>query len=269
VAELEARLGVTLVARTTRRASLTEAGERVLIRALRIVEQAEAAYEEAGDARAGLRGRLRISAPLSFSLLYLSPILPDFLRAYPEIVVDLDLQDRTVDLIGDGFDAAVRIRALEDSSLVARPLAPVRPHLVGAPSYFALRGRPERPEDLRGHHCFLYANLAAGGLWRFTAPGGEAVAVRIEPRLQYNNGDIVGTSVRAGLGLALQPDFLCWEDLCAGRIEAAMCDWRAPEAMLHVLTPAARAQSAKLRAFSDFMHDHFGGGRAPWLAYRS
>lgn len=266
VAELEAGLGVALVARTTRRATLTEAGERLLTRAQRILEEAEAAREEAGEARANPRGRLRIAAPLSFGIRYLGPLIPEFLAAFPDIQLELSFSDETVDLVGEGFDAAVRVRILEDSSLVARKLAPVRTRVVASCAYWQARGKPQRPEDLAMHACFHYANATGGTNWRFDGPSGAKATVRIQPRLVYDNADAIGPALCAGLGVARQPDFIAFTDINAGRLEPVLDDWAGPEAWLHVLTPPGRAAPRKLRAFSDFMHDHFGGGRAPWLA---
>ncbi len=263
VAELEAALGVPLVARTTRRAALTEAGVRVLARAQRMIEEAECAMEEAGEARHSPRGSLKVSAPLTFAILYLRPVLQSFLRAYPDILLDLHLEDRPVDLIGENYDAALRISAMEDSSLIARRLAPVRVSVVGAPAYFAARGRPRRPEDFAAHSCFVYANLAAP-IWRFTGPDGERVQVRVEPRLRYNNGDVIECLLRDGLGVALQPDFIYWRDVQEGALEIVLPEWRAPDLQLHLLTAPGPAQTRRLKAWSDFLHDHFGAGRAPW-----
>ena len=265
VAELEAGLGVALVARTTRRAALTEAGERTLVRALRIIEEADAARDEAMEARASPKGRLRLSAPITFGVRYLAPLLPDFLTAYPDIDLDLALADKTVDLIGEGFDAAVRIRTLEDSSLIARKLAPVRGHIVAAPAYWAAHGKPKRPEDLAKHVCFSYANVANATLWRFDAADGERVTVRVESRITYDNADAIEPALCAGVGLARQPDFIAWKDMRSGRLDTALEEWAGTEMWLHLLTPPGRGAPKKLRAFSDFMHDHFGGGRAPWV----
>ena len=266
VAELEAGLGVALVARTTRRAALTEAGEATLVRAQRIIEEAAAARDEAVEARSSPKGRLRISAPITFGVHYLAALLPDFLTTYPDIDLDLALADKTVDLIGEGFDAAVRIRALEDSSMVARKLAPVRTHVVAAPAYWAAHGKPQRPEELARHVCFTYANLQNSTLWRFEGPGDERVSVRVEPRFTYDNADAIGPALCAAIGLARQPDFIAWRDIASGRLETAREAWTTPESWLHVLTPPGRGAPKTLRAFSDFMHDHFGGGRAPWVA---
>lgn len=265
VSELERRLGVTLFARTTRKLALTEAGEAVLRRARRMVEEAEAAVEEAAEGRSALSGRLRIAAPLTFATRWLAPALPDFLAAHRDIQLELDLDDRRTDLIADGFDAALRISALEDSSLTARQLAPVRLHVVASPAYWAIRGRPERPEDLALHACFRYANLPTGSLWRFHHRDGSEARVRVTGPLCVNNGDAELPALRAGLGAARLPDFIVQPDLDAGLLETVLADWSGDALMLHLLTPPGRSASRRLRAFSDFLFERFGAGRAPWL----
>ncbi len=269
VAELEADLGVALLARTTRRTHLTEAGRRVLQRALRIVAEAQAAREEASDARTEPRGLLKVAAPTSFGIGYIGPIVAEFMGLYPEIDIDLSLSDLAVDLIADGYDIAVRIGAMPDSSLVARKLSPARRLLVASPAYLSARGRPTRPEDLSAHACFLYAHQPGAPFWRFAGPDGAKANVRVEPRLRYDNGDVIHAAVLAGQGLALQPDFLIWRDVAAGRLEIVLADWVLEPLSLHLLTPPGRVAPRKVRVFSDFVADRFGGARAPWLALDS
>jgi DNA-binding transcriptional LysR family regulator len=265
IAELERALGVALFARTTRKQAMTEAGARILKRAQRILEEAEAIELEANETRANPRGRLRVAAPLTFTLRHLAAILPDFLKAYPDIQLELDLDDRTIDLISDGFDIALRIGPMPDSSLMARRIAPVKLHVVAAPSYWRARGKPERPEDLALHACFRYANQASGDFWRFTGAKGEDVRVRVEGPLCVNNGDVELPALCAGLGVALLPDFITHAEVAAGRLEVAMPYWRGPDLWLHVLTPPGRTTTRRVRAFSDFVVEHFGAGRAAWV----
>ena len=265
IAELEAGLGVTLLSRTTRRASLTEAGEQVLRRAQRILEEAEGAVDEAREVGALARGRLKIAAPLGFGLRYLAPALPDFFTAYPDIALEISFDDRTIDLVAGGFDAALRIGAMPDSSLTARKFAPVSIHLVAAPAYWATRGKPNHPDDLAKHACIRYANEGSGRIWRFTDVTGTTVAVRVDGPLCVNNGDVEMPTLCAGFGVARLPDFLIWPEVKAGRLETALEAWRGAPMHLHLLTPPGRTQPRRLRAFSDFLYGLFGGGRAPWL----
>jgi len=264
VAQLERELGVALVARTTRKTSLTETGERVLRRAQRMVEERDAAREEAGEARAAPRGRLKISAPVSFGVAYLSPLVGPFMAAYPDITLELSLEDRAVDLIGEGFDAALRIRALEDSSLTARQIAPITIDTLASPVYLRARGTPRRPEDLALHACLHYTQQASPLVWRYTGPDGERVQVRGAGPFSANNGDLLVAAAVAGLGVINVPRFLTHGHIAAGRLTPILTDWTSPPLALHFLSPPGRAMPRKLRVFSDFIHQQFGAGRTPW-----
>jgi len=266
IAELEQRLGVQMFHRTTRRLALTEAGQRALERATRILEEAEALAEEASESRELAHGRLRIAAPLTFGLDYLAPALPDFLTAYPDIKLELELDDRIVDLIDGRIDAALRISAMLDSSFLARQLAPVRLVVVAAPTYWRARGKPERPEDLSSHACFRYSNQPSGLIWRFAHRDSREAHVKVDGPLTVNNGAAEMPVLRAGFGVALLPDFIVWRDIEAGTLEPVLMDWRSPSLTLHLLTPHGRAQPRRLRAFSDFVFELYGGGRAPWIS---
>ena len=266
IAELESRLGVQLFHRTTRKLSLTEAGVNALARAERVLAEAEALVEEAGEARERPHGRLRISAPMTFGLDYLAPALPEFLSAYPDIELELLLDDRQVDLVAERFDAALRISEMADSSLVARTLAPVRLNVVAAHSYWRAHGKPHRPEELQKHACFLYANSPEAAVWRFRDAHEHDVRVRVSGPFCVNNGGAALPALRAGLGVGLLPDFSVWQDLKTHKLECALEDWRGPDLRLHLLTPHGRTQPRRLRAFSDFVHEKFSGGRAPWIA---
>lgn len=266
ITALEAAMGVSLISRTTRRLALTEAGEHLLVRARKIVEEAECAMEEAGEARLAPRGRLKVAAPLSLGLAYLAPILPDFMRAYPEIQLDLTIEDKTIDLIGGGYDAALRISAMPDSSLMARQLAPVKLLLVGAPTYWKAMGKPTTPADLIRYACFHYVNAPTGTLWKFHGPDNTQMGVKVDGPLCANTGDMALPALYAGLGCALLPDFIVWQALADGRLENPLPDWHGGVLTLHLLTPPGHSVARKLRVFSDFLVEHFGGGRAPWIA---
>jgi DNA-binding transcriptional LysR family regulator len=239
------------------------------LRAQRILEEVDSIREEAGEARAAPRGLLKIAAPMAFAQEWLAPALPDFLLAYPEIQLELSLDDRRIDIIGEGYDAALRVSSMPDSSLSARKLAPVCVHVVAAPAYWAARGKPAHPADLALHACFRYANLPAAGVWRFTGPQGAEARVQVSGPLCVNNGAIELPALVAGLGVARLPDFLIASAVADGRLETALTDWTDQGYWLHLLSPAGRAAPRKLKAFSDFLHDRFSAERAPWLSLMS
>jgi DNA-binding transcriptional LysR family regulator len=262
VARLERRLGVPLMQRTSRRLSLTEAGRRSAAIAQRLLAEAQA-LEAAAMAEAAMpQGLVRLAAPMSFGLAYLAPVLPEFLAAHPLVSVDLRLSDAVEDLIGGRFDAALRIADLADSSLRVRRLCRVRRVLVGAADYFARYGRPAHPRDLAAHPCLGYANLPEPDRWRFTHASGEVAAVVPSGPLVANNADALVPALRAGLGLALQPEFVVWADLAAGRLEAVLEDWSAPEIVVNIVLPPGPARAASVIALVDFLMQRFAA--APW-----
>jgi DNA-binding transcriptional LysR family regulator len=263
---LEARLGERLLHRTSRRLSLTEAGRAVAGRARQLLADAEAVEAEALAGSAAPRGRLHLAVPMSFGLEHVAPALPDFLAAYPEISVDLHLSDAVVDLVAGGFDLALRIAALPDSSLLARRLCRVGRLLVGAPAYFAARGRPAHPRELSGHACLGYSYLPSGDRWQFVGPAGEEHAVAVSGPLKANNAEALLPAVRAALGLAVQPEFVVWRDLRDGRLEAVMTEWSAPPVALNLVTPPGGPRPPRVTVAIEFLARRFSEVTAPWRA---
>lgn len=261
VSRLEARLGTGLFHRTSRRLSLTESGRNALERAGRILAEGEAVEAETAAQSAIPRGVVRLAAPVSFGLLHLADILPDFLARYPEVTLDVSLADHKVDLVAEGFDLAVRIAQLPDSSLLARKVCDMRVMLVGAPRYFEAFGKPQHPRDLVQHRCFTYANADNPGLWRFTDANGEETSVNVEGPMRVNSSESLSPSLRAGLGLALQPEFICWRDLQAGTLETAMCDWRPPTPALHIVSPPGRLRPVRVKVLMDFLAERLSAAR--------
>jgi DNA-binding transcriptional LysR family regulator len=262
IARLETRLGAALFNRTSRRLSLTETGRVSAVAAARLLAEAEAIEEEARAQSAAPRGMVRLTAPMSFGTVHLAPLLPVLLAAYPGIMVDLDLTDEIRDLIAGRFDLALRIAALPDSSLRARILCEVPRRLVGAPAYFARHGRPSHPSELANHACFGYAYLPVPDRWQFRNSSGVEIEVVPAGPLRANNADVLGPALLAGLGLAVQPEFLVWEELASGRLEAVMPDWSLPPIALNIVTPPGRLRPARVRAVMDFLAARFVA--SPW-----
>jgi DNA-binding transcriptional LysR family regulator len=266
---LETRLGERLIHRTSRRFALTETGRVLAMRAAQILANGEAAEAEAQAKSAMPHGRVRLAVPMSFGLRHIAPVLPAFLTAYPDVSVDLQLDDRVVDLVAGAIDVALRVADLPDSSLIARRLCPVQRWVVGAPGYLAKHGTPHRPADLRDHACLGYSYLATGETWRFTGPGNEAESVVIKGPLTATNGDAIGLAAEAGLGLALQPDFLAWDAVRAGRLTVVLADWSPPPLALHLVTPAGEPRPTRVGVLLDFLVRRFAAGAAPWSVARA
>jgi len=256
ISRVEARLGARLFNRTSRRFALTDAGRALSERAARILAEGESAENEALAQSATPRGLVRLAVPMSFGLTRVAPLLPEFLAAYPEVSVDLHLSDATVDLIGDGFDVALRIAVLPDSSLVARRLCGVARHTVAAPAYLERHGRPSHPFDLATHKCLCYAYLATPDVWHFTNAAGEPASVRPGGPLRVNNGDAMMPALLAGLGIAVLPDFIVREALADGRLETILTDWSLPQGALHLVMPSAGPRPARVEALVAFLTRH-------------
>jgi DNA-binding transcriptional LysR family regulator len=262
VGRLEARIGARLFNRTSRKLALTEAGHAAKASAARILAEGEAAEALAIAGAAEPRGLVRLAAPMTFGVMHVAPLLPDFLRQHPAVSVDLHLSDAVVDLVGGGFDIGLRIAALPDSSLRARRLCAIRRSLVATPAYLDRHGRPVHPDDLARHACLGYAYLATPDRWRFIDDSGaEAVIVPGGP-LRANNAEALAPALRAGLGLALQPDFMIWDDLEAGRLERVLPGWSPPPIALHLVTPPGDPRPARITALIGYLGQRLA--QAPW-----
>lgn len=257
ITRIETRLGTRLFNRTSRRLALTDAGHNLAIPAARILAEAETAETQARAQSATPRGLVRLAVPMSFGLREVAPALPDFFAACPDVSVDLHLSDEVIDVIGGGFDAALRIAALPDSSLIARRLAPVPRLLVGTPDYVKRRGRPKHPRDLAQHACLGYAYLPTREAWRFVNKAGDEAAIRVDGPLRANNADALMPALLTGHGLAIQPEFMVHEHLESGRLIALMPDWHLPEIALHLVTPPGGPKPARIEALVDFLVERF------------
>jgi len=253
VARLEGQLGARLLTRGARGAQPTDIGQAYYARAAAILADLEAAQEVVAEAVTQVAGPIRLTAPLSFGISYLAPALADFAGLHPAVELDIEFEDRTVDLVGGGYDLAVRIGKLEDSSLVARRIAPVRKAVIASPAYLDAHGRPGRPADLAGHSVLLYGNEQ----WRFRI-GERWEAVRVQARMRANNGEMLRAAAEADLGICMLPSFIAAPAIEAGRVEVLLRDFPVEEGALHAVMPPGRAVTARVRALVDFLVARFG-----------
>jgi len=257
ISALEARLGIRLLNRTTRGIALTELGDSFHERAKRVLAEVDAAIEAVTGAAPEVAGPLRVTAPVSFGTLHLMPALAELLEQHPRLELDLELNDRRVDLVGEGFDLAVRIGHLEDSGLVSRRIAPVRHTVVAAPSLLACLGEPEGPRDLARFPCVIYTNASVGAQWRFKV-GERWETPRVGGRLRVNNAEMLMQAAALGVGLASLPTFVAGPLIKAGTLKPVLQRWPMPEAGLFLVFPPAPRQTAKLRAVVDHLAARFG-----------
>ncbi|CAN7143282.1 LysR family transcriptional regulator [Phenylobacterium sp. LjRoot225] len=257
VARLENRLGARLLNRTTRDVSLTDTGRAFLERARQVLEDFQS-LESSVREQAGPHGLLRISAPVTFGTAELTPALLEFAAAYPDVSLDVSSTDRMVNLVEEGFDVAVRIGQLGDSSLVARKLAAVRMVASASPDYLARAGAPTTLEELAGHTAIIDTNVPDPSLWRFGVNGAPR-DVRVEGRLRFSGAQACVAAARAGFGVTRTPAFAAAEDLRAGRLTALLCDFEPELIHLHAVYPHARHLAPKVRAFVDFLAKRYAG----------
>lgn len=256
VSGLEDRLGVRLMHRTTRRLSLTDEGRQFYHQAREVLAMIDAAEESVSSAAPEPSGVLRINAPVSFGVLHLAPIWADFMQAYPKVELDISLNDRIVDLIEEGFDAAVRIARLESSSLVGRRLASTRMCLCAAPSYLARHEPLKALEDLSAHGVIAYTNFASGNEWQFKGPNGnESVVTRSV--LRCNNGDTCRSIALAGGGISLQPSFMVSEDLRRGDLVEILPEYQSVELGIYAVYPTRKHLAPKVRVLINFLVERF------------
>ncbi len=253
VSRLEEHLGQSLFHRTSRRLTLTENGKALAEHAARILGEAQAAEEAARDAATAPTGLIRVAAPMTLGLLHLTELIAEFVAAHPGIEIDLQLSDAKVDIVAEGFDIAVRIANLPDSSLRARRLGPVSSFVVAAPAYLARHGTPTHPAQLGEHACLAYTNVT--GPWRFTGPGGAEVAVRPAGPVRTNSGDALLPALRRGLGISALPDFIIDPDVASGALVKILSDWQLPPTAIHLMTPPGALRPARVEALLSFL-DH-------------
>lgn len=265
VNHLEERVGARLLNRTTRHVRLTDAGQLYFERCTAILAGIEEAESLAGADRSELGGTLRITAPVEFGNLHLGPIAAEFMRRHPGIDLVLDFSNRSVDLVQEGYDLAVRIASALDTALIGRRIATSHFHAVASPVYLARYGRPAEPADLAGHACFTFAVPAVLDRWRFSRFG-ETVEVRIRPRLVSSSSEVLRLTARAGTGISLLPTFVCGGDLKDGSLVSLFPDYDCGELGIYVLFPHRQFLPSRVCAFMEFLRESLGADphADPW-----
>jgi len=272
VAALERALGARLLSRTTRSISLTEEGEHYFERARQLVSEIEEAESGLHQAASRITGWIRVAASVGFGRMKLMPIVQEFLGAHPQVKVDLRLHDGFIDLVEQGIDVSVRIGDLQDSGLLARRVGSSRRLLLAHRNYLRRLpkgvGRPRVPEDLRAHNCIVYTGLSTPNLWTFAAgpgarePAGTVRAVRVEGNLQTNSSEVMRAAMISGIGIGYLPDWLLEAEIRSGAIGRLLPDWDAPVSPIHLVSPPQHRNSAKVKAFGDFVAERLGPGLA-------
>ncbi len=264
IRDLESRLNARLLNRTTRQLNLTETGSAFFDRCVTLLAAVEEAEEAASQGAARIAGRMRISAPMSFGIHCLTPHIGAFIEQHPGLVVDLDLNDRIIDLVREGFDLAVRISRLKDSTLVARRIVPIRHALCASPAYLDQFGTPSSPDDLKAHKGIVYSNVDSESYWQLKDPKtGSAVSVDVPYALKLNNGDAMREAAIAGFGIAALPTFIIHRAVKAGDLKIFLTDYERPAIALYAVYPSARHVSGRVRSLIDFLVKRFGP-TPPW-----
>jgi len=261
IADLEQRLGVRLLQRTTRKLSLTEEGRAFYGRCKALLADVEVAETEITSKSVAVKGLIKVNVPVSFGLLELAPLWPDFMAKYPDVELDITLADRMVDLVEEGYDLAVRIARLPNSSLVSRKLASARMVLCASPGYLRKHGRPKHPSELADHAVLSYSLLATGDQWIFDGPEGK-VPVTVKPVMRTNSGDTCIAAARKNRGVIIQPSFMVNADLRIGALVELMPQYRSPEFGIYAVYPTRQHVSPKVRAMIDFLANALKG--ASW-----
>jgi DNA-binding transcriptional LysR family regulator len=259
VADLEARLGVQLFHRTTRRVALTDTGREYYDRCVRVLQDLEDAEQAASQAHGALRGRLRAALPVSFGLRHLSPAICAFQQLHPAVDFDLDFNDRHVDLLEEGFDLAVRIGRLEDSTLIARRLVTIRTVVCASPDYLHQHGTPELPEQLSEHAALVYSNVPSPETWSYWDAAGRRHQVKVPVRLRSNNGDFIVAAARAGHGVIISPTFIAGDAIASGELVPILTGVSWPRSSCYAVYPPTRHLTRRVRVFIDFIAQRFAG----------
>lgn len=257
LADLESRLGVQLLNRTTRSLKLTDSGRRFHASCQRILADLNESEQAVSNEHATLSGAIRIAAPLSFGIHHLSPVLNSFQKTHPEVSLDLNLDDRQVNLLEAGFDMGLRIGKLEDSSLIARRLAPIRRIVLASPAYLQQHGEPRTPEELKQHTGLTYTNIPEGQLWQFTRPDGSLVSVRVPGHIKANNGEFLLNAAIDGLGIVVSTTFIACDAIKKGLLKPVLCEFEPKPVSLYAIYPSQRHLPRRVRTLIDFLAERF------------
>ena len=257
--ELEEHLGVELFHRTTRRMNLTETGRAFYHQSVRILEDVLEAELATSKAHGTLKGSLKVALPSSFGLTHMGPAIQEFLKEHPQIEFDLDFNDREVDLIQEGFDLAIRIAKLPDSSLIARRLAPIQTVLCASPEYLKRMGTPQTPEELINHQCLVYSLIHDFEHWHLTEGKGELIKTKIHPYMKATSGEFLSGAAVEGQGIILTPTFIVYKEIERGTLVPILKDYRLAKIDAYAIYPQTRHLSQRVRAFVDFLVKRFEG----------
>ncbi len=257
VMQLENGLGIRLLNRTTRHLNLTEVGAVYLERCRQILDDMEEMELAVTRLQTEPRGLLKVSATPFFGSYHLIPAISAYMEVYPDVHVDLTLQTSYVDLIEEGFDLAIQLDDLQDSSLIARSLGTSQRVVCGSPAYFKKFGTPKSPEELRNHNCLVNLSLAPRDQWQFNIPGGETMTIKVQGTLQANVADALRIAALSGLGLVILPTYMVGQDIRKSRLQAILTEYVPAPLEIHAVYPHRKHLSAKVRTFVDFLHDRF------------
>jgi len=263
VVDMETRLGVRLLHRTTRRLSLTDEGQIFYVRSKELLAELAEAEDEITSRSDAASGLLRINAPFTFGVLHLAPLWGAFRAQHPKVKLDVTLADRLIDLVEEGYDVAIRIANLENSTLVSKRLATTRMVLCGSPQYLKLYGTPKHPSELANHAVISYSYWSTKDEWHFKGPLGP-VSVKTNPCIHTNNGDTCRAAALASQGIILQPSFLVGDDLASGKLVELMPEFCSLEIGIYAVYPTRKHVSPKVRALIDFLTNHFSQSGMTW-----
>jgi len=257
VMQLESHLGARLLNRTTRRISLTEIGRIYYERCKTILYDIDEIEALAGEQTATPHGTLNLSVPTSFGILHLKKAIPLYIKKHPHVQIKLSLADRFIDVVSEGYDLVLRISELEDSSLIARKIAPCKRVFCASPKYLEQNGTPKVPQDLAIHHCLIYSNEIKPNTWVLHGPNGIE-SVRVNGPVCADNGDILKAAAISGLGVTLLPTFIVGQDIQKGNLQQVLVEYCPPDISIYAVFPSRRYLSAKVRTFIDFLSEYFG-----------